>query len=96
MISAPMDKTIFVNPPYGNLSPAVSHVQIGVSLEFLTIFFEDTSRTFQGVWYNNSKPYSCLNSRVLENMQLYIQVLQYDVIVLHNGLYLLSHNIYWD
>jgi hypothetical protein len=67
-----------------------------VSLEFLTTFFEDSSRTIQDVWYNHSKAYSGLNSRVLENMQLYIQVLQYDVIVLHNGLYLLSHNIYWD
>jgi hypothetical protein len=96
MISAPMDKTIFVNPPEGILSPAASHVEIGVSLEFLTTFFEDTSHTIQDVWYNHSKAYSGLNSRILENMQLYIQVLQYDVIVLHNGLYLLSHNIYWD
>lgn len=32
-------------------------------------------------------------SPVLENIQFYIRVLQYDVIVLHNGLYLLFHNI---
>ncbi len=31
-------------------------------------------------------------SPVLENIQFYIRVLQYDVIVLHNGLYLLFHN----
>jgi hypothetical protein len=43
-----------------------------------------------------NKAYRDLNSRVLENMQLFIQVLRYDVIVLHNGLYLLSHDIYWD
>jgi hypothetical protein len=47
MISAPMDKTIFVNPPYGNLSPAASHVQIGVSLEFLTIFFRTHPALFK-------------------------------------------------
>ena len=89
-------RLIFVNPIYGNFSPAASHVEIGVSLEFLTTFFEDTSHTIQDVWYNHSKAYSGLNSRILENMQLYIQVLQYDVIVLHNGLYSLSYNIYWD
>jgi hypothetical protein len=55
MISAPMDKTIFVNPPCGSLSPAASYVQIGVSLEFLRIFIEDTSRTIQDVWYNHTK-----------------------------------------
>jgi hypothetical protein len=96
MISAPMDKTVFVNSPYGSLSPSASYIEIDVSLEFITIFFEGTSRTIHDVWYNQSKAYSDLNSRVSENMQLYIQVLQYDVIVLHNGLYLLSHNIYWD
>jgi len=34
MISAPLDKTIFVNPSYGSLSPAASHIGIDVSLEF--------------------------------------------------------------
>jgi len=31
MNSAPMDKTVFVDPPYGILSPAASHIEIGVS-----------------------------------------------------------------
>ena len=71
MISAPLDKTIFVNPSYGSLSPAASHIGIDVSLEFFATFFECTSRTIQdgGIYI---KAYSGLNSRVLENMYLYL------------------------